>query len=432
MQGWLIRRARLTDPTAGLDGIRDVLIVNGRVASVAEKIAPEGSIGVIDADGLWLWPGLVDAHVHFREPGFTHKETIASGGAAAVRGGYTSVVCEPNTDPPIDCAELVRDLARKAGKESPARVYFKAALTRGREGEQLAALQALADEPSVVAFSDDGDPIVGKALMARACEAAAQMGILLSPHCEDSPRAMDLYAAGVSPGFEPAEPHANEAGYVERDLELARRFGCRIHFSHVSLARSIELIERSRQEGGAPEKVTFEVTPHHLLLSAADYEPGRVPLVNPPLRPVSDRGAVQRAVTDAVADAIASDHAPHARGEKERGAHGLIGLETTLGLLLTHFVHAGRLTRLAAARLMSTRPAQIFGLPGGSLVEGQTADSVLIDPNEQWRVQAADFASLSRNTPYEGWELKGRAVAVLVGGRMVYERDSFGGRVRRR
>ena len=435
MRRWLIRSAHLTDPASGVDGCRDVLIEDGIVAHVAEQIIPEAvrdrqeRVGLIEAEGLWLWPGLVDAHVHFREPGFTQKETIASGGAAAVRGGYTSVICEPNTDPPIDSPELVRSLDRKARRDSPARVYFKAAMTQGREGLRLAALEELAGERSVVALSDDGDPVSSEALMAEICGAAARLGLLLSPHCEDSPRALARREAGVSEGFEPGAAYSNEAHYIERDLRLAQRFGCRMHFSHVSLARSIKAIESFRRDCEARGKVTFEVSPHHLLLSAADFEPGQVPSVNPPLRSSSDREAVQRALLDGVADAIASDHAPHTPEDKARGACGLIGLETTLGLVLTHFVHTGRLAAADAVRLMSTQPAQIFGLRGGSLAVGQAADAVLIDPGEQWQVRAADFASLSRNTPYEGWQLKGRAVAVLVGGRLVYERDSLRDRV---
>jgi dihydroorotase len=400
------------------------------VARVAERIAPEttrggdGEVGVIEAGGLWLWPGLVDAHVHFREPGFTQKETIASGGAAAVRGGYTSVICEPNTEPPIDSAELVRSLAAKARRESPARVYFKAAMTRGREGDRLGALEELAREPGVVALSDDGDPVSSEALMAEVCEAAARLDLLLSPHCEDSPRALARRDAGASEGFDPGAPYDNEASYIERDLELAQRFGCRIHFSHVSLARSVEVIEGVRRGGEAPGNVTFEVTPHHLLLSADDFAGGSVPRVNPPLRSSSDREAIQRALVDGVADMIATDHAPHTPEDKAQGACGLIGLETALGLVLTYFVRERRVTVADAVRAMCVRPAHVFGLPGGSLAEGQPADAVLIDPDEQWQVRGADFASLSRNTPYEGWQLRGRAVAVLVGGRLVHVRDS--------
>jgi len=428
----LIRRARLTDPSTGLDEVRDVLVVAGQVRRVSESIAPEEATAagaeaplLVDAEGLWLWPGLVDVHVHFREPGFTHKETIASGGAAALRGGYTSVVCEPNTDPPLDSPSVIRELARKARRDSPVRVYLKAAMTQGRAGRRLADLAALAREPSVVALSDDGDPITSVELMRELCASAARLDLLLSSHCEDSPRAIEDYAAGARPGFNPGDPFANEALYIERDLELAGRSGCRIHFSHVSLARSVEAMAAFRSRAPEGARVSFEVTPHHLLLSAGDFEPQHVPAVNPPLRSPADRASVQAAVTGGAADAVSSDHAPHQAEEKARGACGLIGLETTLGLMLTHFVHAGRLSPLQAARLMSTRPAEIFGLSAGSLRPGAAADMVLIDPQDEWTVRAEDFASLSRNSPYEGWPLRGRAVGVVVGGRLAYHRDSL-------
>ena len=433
---WLIRGAELADPSTGAHGRRDVLIEAGRVAEVAESIAPQAAarrcaapLALIDADGLWLWPGLVDLHVHFREPGFTRKETIASGGAAAARGGYTTVVCEPNTLPPIDSPALVRELAAKAAAESPVRVYFKAAMTAGRAGERVSDIEALVREPSVAALSDDGDPVTRIAVMEEVCRRAARVGIPLSPHCEDSPRALAECAAGADCGFQRTDPYRNEAGYIERDIALARRWGCRVHFSHVSLAQSVEVLRKSRQECPAAG-ITFEVAPHHLLLSAADYAAGAAPTVVPPLRSPADRQAVQDALTDGLADAVASDHAPHTAEDKAKGATGLIGLETTLGLMLTHFVHTGRLGPLAAARVMSTRPAEILGLAAGSLAPGRAADAVLIDPNEQWRVRAEESASLSRNTPYDGWSLRGRAVGVLVAGRMVFQRDSLRDRLR--
>jgi len=384
---------------------------------------------VVEASGLWLWPGLIDLHVHLREPGFTHKETLASGGRAAARGGYTAVVCEPNTSPPIDTPERAGELAEKARRDSPVRVYLKAAMTAGREGRRPADIGALARVPSVVALSDDGDPLTRLDVMEEVCRAAARVGLPLSPHCEDSERALADYREGAAPGFEPAGPYANEARYVRRDLELARRWGCQVHFSHVSLAESVDLLRRFRLASGAGARVSFELAPHHLLLCTADYEAGQPPRVNPPLRSAADRRALQEALLGGEADAVASDHAPHAAQDVARGASGLIGLETTLGLVLTHFVHAGRMSALAAARALSTRPAQVFGLPGGSLSVGRPADLVLIDPQEEWMVRAEEFASLSRNTPYEGWRLRGRAVGVMVEGRLVYARDSLRSRI---
>ena len=428
---WLIRRVHVMDPSTGQCGVRDVLVAEGRIARVAERIPSEEAprTAAVECEGLWLWPGLVDAHVHFREPGFAHKETIASGSAAALRGGYTAVVCEPNTMPPIDTPELVRSLARKARRDGAIRVYFKAAMTTGREGTRPSDIEAMAREPSVVALSDDGDPVTRLDVMERVCRDAARIGLLLTPHCEDSPRALRDYQAGARPGFEPGEPYTNEARYVERDLALARRWGCRVHFSHVSLAESVELIRRFRAQEDGGALVTYEVTPHHLLLSAADYPAGQAPKVCPPLRSPTDRDALQEALTSGQADAVASDHAPHLAHEKAAGASGLIGLETSLGLVLTEFVHTGRLDPLDAARAMSTRPAQVLGLPAGSLATGRAADMVFIDPEERWRVRADDLASLSRNTPYDGRGLWGRAVGVMVGGRVAFARESFRSRM---
>ena len=430
----LIRGARVIDPAGGIDEVCDVLVIEGRVAGVGAGMGPHGrgsAVQVIDATGLWLWPGLVDIHVHFREPGFTHKESIASGCEAALRGGYTSVVCEPNTDPPLDSAELAEDLHERAEAASPVHVYFKAAMTRGRAGREAGDFESLAACPNVVALSDDGDPVTDAALMEEICRRAAAAGLPLSPHCEDSRRALEDYGAGAQPGFEVGPPYSNEANYVARDLALAARTGCRVHFSHVSLARSVELIEQYRAGGRSAADVTFEVTPHHLLLCKSDYAPGAAPSVCPPLRAAEDRDALRECLARGAPDAVASDHAPHTREDTERGATGLIGLETTLGLMLTHFVHTGALSPLEAAGLLSTRPARVLRLPAGSLAVGQPADMVFIDPDEEWTVRADEFASLSRNTPYEGWPLRGRAVAVAVGGNVVFRRPSCEGRMGR-
>ncbi len=431
MAAILIRKARLIDPGSGIDGTRDLLASEGRVARVEEDIRPADAAAflpeppsVIDAEGLWLIPGLVDPHVHFREPGFPAKETLASGARAAAAGGYTSVVCEPNTQPPIATVEMVRALAAKARREADVRVYFKAAMTAGRLGREPSDVAALAREESVVALSDDGDPLVDPAVMERVCLLAAKAGILLTPHCEDSPKALAQIAAGADPGFRPGEPGTNEARYIERDLRIAARYGCRIHFSHVSLARSVECIEACQPR----TSVTYEVTPHHLILCLEDYAEGEAPLVNPPIRPEADRNALRRALLDGSADAIASDHAPHTAADKQAGACGLIGVETTLGLVLTHLVGEGRLSPADAVRTMSFSPARIFGLPCGALASGMPADMALVDPAAEWTVRPESFRSRSRNTPFAGWSLRGTAVATFVGGREVYADPSLDGR----
>ncbi len=433
----LIKNARLVDPEAGIDGPRDVLVASGRVVLVSERISPDearrtperaegtGPLLLIEGDGLWLWPGLVDVHVHFREPGFTHKETLRTGSMAAAAGGYTSVICEPNTEPPIDSIELVRHLASKARAESVVNVCFKAAMTEGRRGEKPTDVAALAQHESVAALSDDGDPVVDPAVMEDVCREAARADIPVTPHCEDSPAALQKRAAGVLSGFEPDAPNTNEANYVKRDLELAARAGCRIHFSHVSLARTVDIIKQFRTTRNGAPAATFEVTPHHLLLCTGDFAQGEVPGVNPPLRSAQDRDALQHAMFSGEVDAIASDHAPHTAEDKARGASGLIGLETTLGLVLSHFVGEGKLSVSDAVRLLSTSPARIFGLPAGTLSPGARADMTLIDPRLSWTVNPAEFRSRSRNTPFGGWQLRGKAMATFAGGQEVYADPAF-------
>ncbi len=419
MGGQLIRAARLIDPIAGTDDVRDVLAVNGHIRLVrpriprpeARALCGEGPLSMVDGAGLWLLPGLIDAHVHLREPGFTEKETIATGTEAAAAGGFTTVVCEPNTDPPVDSPEIVQRLADRARQTARVNVYFKVAMTVGRGGEEAADMRAAAHE-RVVAVSDDGDPVVRADVMEEVCRRAAEADVLLCPHCEDSPRALQQMTRGAEPGFTPGEPYTNEARYIQRDVELAASRGCRIHLSHVSLAESVDVVRSMRSRAW----VTFEVTPHHLLLCAEDYEPDETPLVNPPIRPRRHRDALRSALLAGLVDAIASDHAPHTARDKTAGASGLIGLETTLALVLTHLVGPGMLAPADAVRLLSAAPARIFGLPGGSLEPGHAADMVLVDPERQWTVRPEAFRSLSRNCPWAGHTLRGKAVATWVAG----------------
>jgi dihydroorotase len=266
--------------------------------------------------------------------------------------------------------------------------------------------------------------------MEQVCRAAARYGLPLSPHCEDSPRAVSDYSRGVDPGFVPAEPYTNETGYVARDLALAARWGCAVHFSHLSLESSVRAVRRARAGAGSGLKVTFELTPHHLVLSAEDFPRQEAPKVNPPLRSRRDRRALTEALLKGEADAVASDHAPHTAEDKAEGASGLIGLETTLGVVLTRFVHTGHLAPLDAARVLSTGPARAFALSAGSLRSGAAGDATLIDPQLEWTVRGREFASLARNTPYEAWKLRGRALGTMVGGRLVFADDALCRRVK--
>lgn len=426
-----IKDARLTDPSQGVDDARDVLVADGTVKEVALRLSPPPGATVVDASGLWLWPGLVDVHVHFREPGFTDKETIRSGSRAAAAGGYTSVVCEPNTVPPIDSPEVAARIERQAQTDAVVNVYVKAAITRGRRGRELGDLEELARQRNVVAFSDDGDPLVGRKLMEEACRAACRLGVLLSPHCEDSQRATEMFGEGVDPGFEPGSPYTNESAYIQRDLQIAGEHGCRIHFSHVSLARSVEVIREFRSTHDPDHRITFEVAPHHFVLSRDAFPADELPAVTPPLRSEQDREALVEALTSGMVDVIASDHAPHTPEAVAGGATGLIGLETTLGVVLTRFVHTGAVSPLRAVELLSTSPARIFGLPAGSLQPGAAADMVLIDPRREWTVDAGSFRSKSRNTPFQGWELRGKTVATLRAGKETYSEPELSTRISR-
>ncbi len=433
---WLIKGIRLMDGGLGVDEREvDLLVGDDRIKLIASDADPStiaaGSreIRVIQGRGLWLWPGLVDGHVHFREPGYEYKETFRSGGRAAARGGYTSVICEPNTDPPPDSAEMIAQAMEKARCSTVVRTYFKAAMTRGRQGREVSDYGSLAPAPGVAALSDDGDPVSSLSVMEQVCSNAARWRLLLSPHCEDSPRALADFAAGVDPGFTPGRAFTNETLYVVRDMLLAGKYGCNIHFSHLSLASSIEALAGRR--GGMNEgvRISCEATPHHLLLSDEDYPAGDAPSVNPPLRSKRDVQALQDALSGGLIDAIASDHAPHSEEDKAGGACGLIGLETTLGLVLTYFVGPGRISPLDACRLLSSAPASVFGLPGGVVQEDAPADLVFIDPDKRWTVDPSEFESLSRNTPFAGRELAGRAVGTMVGGRFAHMDDDLKNRM---
>ncbi len=433
-KNWLLKNVRLIDGSRCLDEQNvDLVVSSGKILQIAPRIPPSSvpdptngeNLQELDCKGLWLWPGLIDGHVHFRDPGLEHKENFLSGGKAAARGGYTAVVCEPNTKPPLADTDIIEMAVEKAQKNCRIRTYFKAAMTYRRKGGRVADYETFKKWKEIVAVSDDGDPVSSMTLMDAVCRQSAACNLLLSPHCEDSPRALNDYEAGIDPGFDPLTPYRNETLYVERDAALAAKYGCKIHFSHLSLESSVDVIQRYKKMDGASKRMTCELTPHHLLLSARDYPPDSIPAVNPPLRSRNDVQALGKALCDGVIDAIASDHAPHSREEKSQGANGLIGLETTLGLILTYFVRPGLLAPVDACRLLSSAPATIFHLPGGEILEDKEADLVLIDPAKKWIVDPEKFESKSRNTPFEGRQLTGKAVGTMVGGQFVFADDDL-------
>src|SRR3989441_2207161 len=421
--GLLIRGGRVIAPPSGLDRRADVLVTDGHVAAVEAGIA-SSEHQVIDARGLVVAPGLVDMHVHLRDPGQTHKEDIASGTAAAVRGGFAAVACMPNTTPPLDHPTVVEYVLSRAAKAGACRVWPIATITKGRMGEELSLIPTLADS-GAVALSDDGDAVKNAGLLRRAMGYARQAGLPVIEHCEDAA----LSNAGVMHegvwstvlGLR-GIPSVSEEVIVAPGILLAEETGARLHVAHVSTAGSVALIRQAKRRGVG---VTAEVTPHHLLLTdeaVGDYNTDAK--MNPPLRGQADRAALIEGLLDGTIDAIATDHAPHAPEEKrvefDCAPFGVVGLETALGVVLTRLVQPGTLPLMEALRRLSTTPAAILGRAGGRLELGAPADLVLIDLERRWAVDPATFASKSRNTPFGGWELQGKAVVTIVGGEIKY------------
>lgn len=429
----LIKKATLVTVEPGSPKVVDVLISEGKISRIAENIlAPEASY--IDARGKMLVPGLIDVHVHFREPGQQHKEDLRSGSLAAAAGGFTTVIAEPNTIPPIDTPTRLLNLLEIARKKCIIHFYSKAAITIKMSGKTLTDIAALR-EAGAKAISDDGNPVPGHRLMRNALFKGKECGILVSPHCEES----TLYRERIlrqreelkqpscwflMPSSTRARPYTSEDRFIKRDIELAEKTEARLHISHVSLAKSVDIIANAKKRG---VKVTAEATPHHLLLSERmAKEIGPNAKVNPPLRSEEDVAAIQEGLANAIIDVIASDHAPHSPEEKNRpwdqAPFGIIGLETTLGLVLTYLVRPGILTLSQAIEKMTIMPARIFGLDaleGGTLRPGVKADLTLIDLDRKWKVDADSFYSKGRNCPFNGWELHGKAILTIVEGRIV-------------
>ena len=442
-----IRGGRVLDPGQGLDLVGDVLIREGRIAAVGAGAASEAE-RVIDATGLIVCPGFVDLHCHLREPGFEHKETIASGTLAAARGGFTTVCCMPNTEPPVDSAAVVEFILRTARSQGQVRVLPIGCVSRGRAGKELADMGDLADA-GAVAFSDDGSPVADAALFRRALEYATAFGLPLVEHCEEPSLSRDgvMHEGWVATrlGLR-GIPAAAEEAAVARAIALAELTGARLHIAHVSTAGSVDLVRRAK-ERGAP--VTAEVTPHHLALThesvmaGAGESPGGLAYdtnakVNPPLRTPTDAEACLRGLLDGAIDAIATDHAPHAIEDKlcefDHAAFGISGLETALALCLT-LVHEGRLDLPTLVHKLTAGPVRAFGLervaPGlGSLAAGAgrpadlrpaPGDVVVFDPEAEWTVEPERFASKGKNTPLAGRRLRGRVVATVYEGRTVWQ-----------
>jgi dihydroorotase len=425
-----LRGGRVIDPASGFDGDADVLLKGGVVARVEAGIAGgvSGGVRIVDARGCWVVPGLVDLHTHLREPGQEYKEDIATGTRAAAAGGFTAVCAMPNTTPPNDNRSVSELIVRRAAEVGVVRVYPVGAISKGLKGESLSEMGELRDA-GCVAVSDDGHPVMSSELMRRALEYARTFGLPVVQHCEDltlsAGGAMNEGVVSTRAGIR-AQPAAAESSMVARDLELVALTGARYHVAHISSAESVRLVREAKRRG---LPVTCEVTPHHLTLTdeaCAGYDTATK--CNPPLRAAGDVEALRAALVDGTIDAVATDHAPHSAVEKdvefEQAAFGVIGLETAIPLVLD-LVARGGLTPSDFVRRMSTGPAAAFGLRGGTLAEGRLADVTMIDPEVLWTCQPADLRSRSRNTPFAGRALKGRAALTIVGGRIVYSGESL-------
>lgn len=425
MRDLLITGGEVIDPASGVDRALDILLRDGRVAEVSEpgKLA-RGGADIFKAKGLIVAPGLIDLHVHLREPGQQHKETIATGTKAAAAGGFTSVCTMPNTAPVNDSPEITRWM-QDPERGAVVNVFPIAAATVGSMGVDLTDFAAL-KHAGAVAFSDDGKPILDDPVMREALATAAKLGIPVVQHAEDtrltSGCSMNHGATSFRLGLR-GMPNAAESSVVERDIQLAGELNAHLHVAHLSTCEAVSAVHRAKAQG---IRVTAEVTPHHFTL--IDDNVGEFDThykMNPPLRSVADRQVLINGLTDGTIDAIATDHAPHAFHEKqvefERAAFGITGLETALPLALTVLHHHFKLPLWRIIELLSANPAKIFGLAGrGTLAVGSHADVTLFDPKKKWTFDASQSKSKSRNTPFDGWSFTGKAVATIVGGKIVY------------
>ncbi len=416
----LIKGGHVVDPASGLDGRADIFIKNGKIKAVSQDIQASSGVQVIDATQKYVIPGLIDCHVHLREPGLEYKETIETGSRAAAKGGFTTLICEPNTNPPIDSVEMVASFMERVAQKGIVNIYTKACITKGLLGEELTDINKLAIDQRVRALSDDGNPVFYESLMKRACEQAARNNLVISPHCEDSQVSLDKANENRNVAHFPGKPFTHETDFIIREIKCAEQAKAWLHVSHVSLKSSLEVIKQAKKRNIA--RVTCEATPHHLLLDENFKNAGgTVPKTNPPLRTPEDKEALQKALSTGVIDVIATDHAPHTHDDLKKGASGFVGLENALGVILTRLVSPGILTLKELVRKMSNNPARIFKINGGCLAVGMPADIAIVDLNKTWKVAVDEFESKARNCPFDGWNLVGQVATTLVGGKVVYD-----------
>lgn len=419
----LIKGGRVIDPLNGIDGVKDILIEGKVISQVADQIAVTDQVNVINAEGKIITPGLIDMHVHLREPGLEYKETIYSGTRAAAAGGFTAVASMPNTRPVADNKAVVRFIIEQAARDGAVKVYPIGSITKGSQGEELAEIADL-KEAGVVALSDDGNPVVNSEIMRRALEYAQMFNLTVIDHCEDP----NLSAEGfMHEGYISTLlglrgiPAAAEEVMVARDIILAELTESPVHIAHISTVGAVNMVREAKKRG---LPVTAEATPHHFTLTdeaVIGYDTATK--VSPPLRSEADKEAVLQGLKDGTIDVIATDHAPHAREEKEveyaYAPNGMVGLETVVPLVVSQLISKGVLSWTDAVVKLSVNPAKILNIPGGTLSVGAAADLTIIDPEKEAVVDPKKFYSLGRNTPFKGWKLRGWPIYTIVNGQIV-------------
>ncbi|MCI8447406.1 MAG: dihydroorotase [Eubacterium sp.] len=422
----LIRNGRVIDPASNVDMTADVLVENGIVSKVMPQIQDQAD-QQINAEGCYVMPGFIDLHVHLRDPGQEHKETVVTGAAAAARGGYTTIVAMPNTKPVVDNADVVNYVHNKAKNMAKVNILQAGAITKKMEGMQLADIEqmVLAGSPAV---SEDGKSVMNAYLLREAMQLAKKLDIPVLSHCEDR----NLLNGGVVNDDENAKKYglpgisnSVEDVIAMRDVMLAKDTGAKLHLCHCSTKDSVEIVRAAKEKN---VRITAEVCPHHFTLSSDDMIPGDTNYkMNPPLRKREDVEALRQGLKEGIMDVIATDHAPHAKEEKNdsmlRAPFGIVGLETAAALTYTELVLSGCLSVMQMAEKMSLNPARVIGLDKGSLEPGKAADLVIFDPHKTYKIEASQFASKSRNTPFNGREVTGAVRATIVGGEIVYQAD---------
>ena len=421
----LIKNGRVIDPATNLDEITDILVENEKIISLEKNIEVVAD-RVINANGFWVVPGLIDVHVHLRDPGFEYKETIATGGRSAAKGGFTTICCMPNTKPVIDNKEIIEYVNMKSKAESLVHVLPIGAITKGQAGVELADIEAMV-KAGVCAISEDGKTVVNSGLMEEALEIAAKLNIPVLSHCEDHSLikkggSMNEGEVSRKLGITGISAESEEV-IVARDMILAKGAGARLNICHISTRGSVELVRDAKRRG---QKVWAEVSPHHFTLTDKDVDPNNTNTkMNPPLRTEKDVQCIIDGLRDGTIDIIATDHAPHHQMDKyvsyEQAAFGIVGLETSVALGITELVNKGVLSPIQLIAKMTINPAKMLGIKKGQLKAGCMADITIIDPNKEYEINCNDFESKSKNSPFHGRKVKGKALYTIVNGEIVMD-----------